>query len=129
MKPGGIIAGLVLALVAHFLAVAMAGAGHGWITPFWASFILWIVLPLTFANETPFGRYRKSTKRYLLGLVAAGVAADAALLWATIDEGTQYFWTAIDMATSFSVLWLSIWASWQLLVLNALTKDQSGEIL
>lgn len=127
MKPGGIIAGLLLALLGHFLAFAMTGAGHGWIAPFWASFLLWIVLPLTFATVSPLGRYRDGGKRHLSWLVAAGMAGDAVLLWATIDEGTQYFWTVMDMATPFPILWLSIWSSWQIIALIALTKDQAEE--
>ena len=127
MKIGGFVIGLLLAFVGHVLALATAGAGHGWTTPLWASFLLWIVLPATFATISPLGRQRFGGKRDLLALVAVGLLADAALIWATIREGTQYFWAVVETATPFPLLWLAIWGSWQLLALIALTKDRAEE--
>ena len=127
MKVGGFVIGLLLAFFGHFLALATAGAGHGWTTPLWASFLLWIVLPATFATISPLGRQRFGGKHELLALVALAIAADAALIWATIREGTQYFWVAMETATPFPILWLAIWGSWQLLALIALTKGQPEE--
>ena len=127
MKVGGFVIGLLLAFVGHFLALLIAGAGHGWTTPLWASFLLWIALPATFATVSPLGRQRFGGKQDLLALVAVAIAADAALIWATIREGTQYFWAVMETATPYPVLWLGIWGSWQLLVLVALIKGPSRE--
>jgi len=125
MNVRGFVIGLLLAFFGHFIALLTAGAGHGWTTPLWASFLLWIVLPATFATVSPRGRQRFGGKRDVLALVAIGIAADAALIWATIREGTQYFWAVMETATPFPLLWLAIWGSWQLLALIALTKGQS----
>ena len=129
MKVGGFVIGLLLAFFGHFLALAIAGAGHGWTTPLWASFLLWIVLPATFATISPRGRQLFGGKRDLLALAAVGMVADAALIWVTIHEGTQYFWAAMETATPFAVLWLAVWASWQLLALVALANGQPEEKL
>ena len=53
-----------------------------------------------------------------------GITADAALIWASIHEGTQYFWAVMETATPLPVLWLAIWGGWQLLALISLTKGQ-----
>ena len=82
---------------------------------------------MTFATISPRGRQRFGGKQDLLALVAIGIVADAALIWATIREGTQYFWAVLETATPFPLLWLAIWGSWQLLALYALTKGRPEE--
>ena len=130
MKVRGRVAGLLLALVAHLWALGTAGGGHGWNTPLWASFLLWAALPATLGTISPFGPYPRGEKNILIGLLLIGLAADAGLWWATVGEGTGYFWVAMRDATLFPVFWLLIWASWQLIVLASLAKgqDDPGEV-
>lgn len=121
---GGIAIGLLLALIAQFLAFVMTSAGHGWITPFYASFILWILLPFTFATVSPLGRYHHGDKRRLLVLIVLGLFADAALVLATIQEGAEYFWKTMELGGGLDLFWLLIWISWQLVVALALSQGE-----
>lgn len=125
MKAGsGIALGLLLAFVAQLLAFAMMGAGHGWIAPFYASLLLWIFLPLTFAIASPFGRFRQGRRRRLLMIILIGLIADVALVVATIQEGVDYFWTAMKLGGAFVIPWLLIWISWQLVAALALARGR-----
>ena len=125
MKAGSRFAlGLLLAFVAQFLGLVLAGAGHGWITPLYASFILWVFLPLTFATVSPLGPYRHGDMRRLLILIALGLIADVALVLATIWEGAEYFWNAMGLNGGLNSLWLLIWISWQLVIALALSQGE-----
>jgi len=121
---GGIAIGLLLAFVAHYVAFALGGAGHGWTAPFFASVMLWIFLPLTFATVSPLGPYRQGGGPYRLILISIALIADASLLFATFREGTEYFWKIMDLAGGFVILWLSIWTSWQLIALISLSNGE-----
>ena len=122
MKIGGLVLGIILALVAHVLGLGLAAAGHGWVTAFFASFALWIFLPLTFSTVPFRGRYPAAKRIYLLLLIAIALAADAALIIETIREGTEYFWNVFDMAIAFVGIWLFIWLSWQVVAAFALIR-------
>ena len=123
---GGIALGLLLALIAQFLALMLAGAGHGWVTPFFASYALWILLPLTFATVRPFRSYPTGAGRKLLALALLGLVADASLLFATAQEGSEYFWSALDQAPPLPLLWILIWLSWQPVVALALARGEES---
>lgn len=122
MKTGGRIAlGLLLALVAQFLAVMLAGAGHGWVAPFLLSFALWVLLPMTLAIAWPIGR--GSSRVALLAIVVVALCADAVLVSRTISE-VDYLSAYIKVNGLLGLLiiglWLCLWSFWQAMLVGAL---------
>ena len=102
------LAGVAAAVVAQFVALLLTGAGHGWIPPFWFSLWLWPLLPLTLIRLGQRRSHALDT-----GLIMLALALDAALVVATIDEGTEYFRPVITMGWPVVAVWLALWLSWQ----------------
>jgi len=103
---GAIALGLVLAAIAQFIALAIAGAGHGWITPFWFSPALFVLNPIAFARAARRGK----AEAVDIVLIALAGALDVALFAMTLQEGTQYF----SRVSPFNWIWLGLWLLWQI---------------
>ena len=109
----GVSLGLLVAFAGQLIALALAGAGHGWITPFWASIVLWIAYPLALLRV---GK---------LPLVVMAIAGDAMLMTQTAREGIEYFWKVVRFdGWAVVVLWLAIWLGWQMIVVASLTATR-----
>jgi hypothetical protein len=98
--------GLALAALAQFVALLMAGAGHGWVTPFWFSPALFVLAPIAFVRV---GGRGKAAPGIEIVLVMVGLALDVALYSAAVAEGVDYFWRV----TPFNWVWLALWSGWQ----------------
>ena len=119
-----ILIGLACAALAQFLALLLAGAGHGWITPFYASIALWALIPLSFLFAS---REYEGRKLPLLALLVAAAGSDIALLVATRNEGVEYFYRMLlGSSLSFTFVWLALWFSWQIVVVIALARCLTG---
>lgn len=104
--------GLLVALLAQYLAFMMMGAGHGWLQPFSFSPALFIVYPIALIrlmapDELP------SRVLDLLLLVAA-LVLDVMLVKATQSEGVEYFRRLMALPP-LPHLWVLIWLLWQAL--------------
>jgi hypothetical protein len=128
-KAGAIIAGLLIAFIGHFLALGLAGAGHGWGSPFFVSFILWFAYPkvllrfVAFQNPPRFGND--------LVMLFVAFAADAILVLATLEEGVEYIARIVRVnGTLSSTLWIGgwlvIWFGWQLIAALNVLRARPG---
>lgn len=127
MRIGGIILGLILAASGQVLGLLLAGVGHGWTTAFFASFALWLFLPLTLATTPSKTSGRPLRIPYAMVLLLAGLIADAALIVATMHEATyRPLSQMVRPAGPFIILWLLIWFSWQGVLILALIRRGKG---
>ena len=106
------LAGILVAALAQFIALLLAGAGHGWNQPFWFSAALWPLLPLVLIRVK---RDAASVDRFTLnlGLLALALVLDVALIIRTVEEGTEYFMGMVATGPLLVALWLLLWLSWQ----------------
>ena len=116
------IAGLLIAAFALMLAFGMAGGGHGWVTPMLFSLALFVAYPVALVRLTATGPKGAFADFVIVGL---GGLADVALLFATIQEGTQYFWRVFESFALIPILWLAIWFGWQGIALVCLRRDRA----
>ena len=98
--------GLALAVFTQFIALLMTGAGHGWITPFWFSPLLFVLNPIAFTRVVG---GPKGAPVIDIILIVIGVALDIALYTRTVGEGVEYFWRVAP----FNWVWLVFWSLWQ----------------
>jgi hypothetical protein len=125
MKTGWAIAsGLIIAALGQFFALLLAGAGHGWTSPFWASIVFWVVYPLALL--------RRSQKRPAIGvdvlLVLVAPLSDLYLVQQTSREGFDYLWNMARLgAGPLIALWGVIWIGWQIIALITLAKSMSAD--
>jgi hypothetical protein len=118
---GLVILGLFIAFIGHFIALGLAGAGHGWVTPLWISIVLWGVYPLTTVRALRHPSFGVDSL-----LVFLAIALDAALVVLTVREGTEYFWRAVKFIEWwFFGLWIAIWFAWQLIAIINLVSALS----
>jgi hypothetical protein len=117
MKAAAVGLGLLIAFVGTFLGFGLAGAGHGWVTAFWVSVVLWVGYPVALVRA-----YRGGPPR-VDWLISLTFVSDAALLLLTRHEGVQYFWRVIDEDGWWLVgLWIAIWLGWQVVALVNLIR-------
>ncbi len=107
--------GLVVALLAQFLAFFMMGAGHGWLQPSSFSPALFIVYPIVFVrlmapDELP-------SRALDLLVLAVALVLDVMLVKATQAEGIQYFHRVMALPP-LPHLWLLLWLLWQILTMK-----------
>ena len=122
-----VVVGLLGAATAQLIAFGMAGAGHGWITPFWFSMPLWILVPVALCVSGIRGGYPRGRRGFLIALALVGVALDVGLVWATLGEGSKYFWQIMRLAPLLAVVWLALFAGWQGAVLATLIAGPREE--
>ena len=120
--------GVVLAMVALFLAIFPAGAGHGWGAPFLFSIPLFIIYPMALIrSRTGHGTGIVPD----IALVATAVVADIALCWSLIDYRTEWVRTpreslvpGVDRSVfPIFLLWLLLWLFWQFVALRSLLRN------
>jgi len=94
-------------LWAPIWAIALAGAGHGWVSPLFPSLGFLLAGPLAGAAWV----WRDRRWGVLLGcLLALLFIASDYLLWSRTErEGLGYFWKAWDYGPSIMVVWFSAW--------------------
>jgi len=110
-----IVAGLLCAALAQWLAFLMAGAGHGWVAPFFFSHFLFLLYPLAFL--------RRVTNSGSLGvdatLVSFGVILDIVLLFMTVSGEAQYFMRVVSLSIA-PMIWILLWGLWQVVAVSSL---------
>jgi hypothetical protein len=110
--------GLFIAFLGQFIALGLAGAGHGWITPFWASISFWVLYPLVLARSPGPRSVAIDATTVLLALIADGL-----LIVQTFREGVEYFWKVVEFdGWLFVGAWLAIWLAWQAVAAANLAK-------
>lgn len=109
---GGAI-GVLVGLFSLYVALAMTGAGHGWVTPFFFSLACPILFPLAAVR---LARADRGGVGMSVAIVILAVVLDLLLLNATISEGVGY----MHRVGGIAWLWLSLWALWQVVALATL---------
>jgi hypothetical protein len=114
--------GFGLAALAQLLSLILAGAGHGWVTPFFLSFALWMLFPVTLYLASLSG----GTARIMLFVLALiAIVADILLIRGALGErDTLLAMIKVNGALGrlFVVLWLMLWFTWQVVTVRALVK-------
>jgi hypothetical protein len=106
--------------LAQLLSLFLAGAGHGWTTPFLVSVGLWVLLPAALFSVRLDPR---SARLILLTLLLIGLGADFLLVRGTLAEwGILPVYLQVNGASGLLIilLWLAIWFGWQIMTLRAL---------
>jgi hypothetical protein len=101
---GGIIWGLFIAIA----SLGVAGAGHGWVSAWPFGILSIFTTPLATIS---WARRRTNGKQWAFIAIVIAMLADVLLIIFTTHEGVRYFFQAFP----FSVLWVLIWSSWQIL--------------
>jgi hypothetical protein len=106
------------------LAACLTGAGEGWVTPFFVSPALFLLLPATLAV----GRPESSRGRLLLvAVVIAAVVADCLMVTWSFGERYEFRWYAqVNGLIGWIIigLWICLWFFWQVLALRALLTSR-----
>jgi hypothetical protein len=113
--------GLLPWLLAQWVAFGVAGAGHGWVAPFFFSVPLAILYPVAFVR---FFGGRRAAIRLDLGLLLVAAFLDLLLLANLFFQEGEYFLKVWNVAFWVVDLWLVLWTGWQLLLLARLLKDR-----
>lgn len=105
--------GLAIAAFAQLLSLFLAGAGHGWVTPLFASLLLWVMTPVTLMLAWPGNRAKW---KELLPLLLIALIANAWLIRSTIEEqGHLAHYLEVNGLIGFLIvaLWVGSWLFWQ----------------
>jgi len=117
---GKIALGFGWAAVTLLVAMLLAGAGHGWNTPFLVSNVFWGVYPITLYAGQDHIRYRKVV---LLNLVVSAIVGDAWLIIGTMREAS-YLAASLRVNGIVEFLtaaaWSALWVAWQVILVRAL---------
>jgi hypothetical protein len=119
IKAVAVLAGLALAALAQYLALAMAGGGHGWVAPLFYSMLLFIVYPVAFLSRTDTAHPSIAID---VGLLVVAGAADLLLLVQTVTQEGRYFMLVAEMGGPLMAFWLVLWCLWQMLALSTLRR-------
>jgi hypothetical protein len=120
--------GLLLALVACFIGLMTAGAGHGWVAPLFYSFGLFLIYPIVLI------RALKPRRDWLMldaAIVVFAVVVDILLVLDLIARADgprwrerELFLPGIDKSIyPFFAIWLAIWFGWQVVAVRTLILD------
>ena len=101
-----LVIGLALGIVLAGVGVLVAGAGHGWVTPFWFSVLGLAIYPLAVFRLLSYGDQYTGVD---FGLILIGALLDAGVYAQTIEENFKHF----DRLGSFLFVWIGLWALWQ----------------
>lgn len=115
MKTGWLIAlGLGIAFIGQFIALGLGGAGHGWVTPFWASILLWPAYPVILVRTRKISLAGFGSLKIEIPILLLAAIADVGLVHMTKNEGVEYFWKVVRFeGWTIVCVWISIWLGWQ----------------
>ena len=118
--------GVLAAGVACFLALGLAGAGHGWVEPVLFSWVLFVVYPLVLLRSGNGPRWLAAD----LAVVVLALVLDVSIyLRSAASAGgvtgpIGSFVPGIDMSMlPFLVMWLGLWFHWQFIAVRSLWRD------
>jgi len=131
-----VVAGVITAVVAQFLAFMISGAGHAWVEPFFFSPAMWVTFPLMFirVQQHRAGSDELALLDWLVMLLA--IALDLLLVITTIETedpllpmfgtGTERFVQVFLMEPVLVALWIALWLSWQIAALFLCIRGRGG---
>ncbi|HYW15320.1 MAG TPA: hypothetical protein VE891_04095 [Allosphingosinicella sp.] len=116
--------GMLFWLAAQAIGLGLVGGGHGWGEPFFFSMPLIVLYPMAFVAAF-------CSKAYLPAISAIVVVAAVALdflVFGSFASESEYIvkmWRFPDGAL-FILLWLGLWAGWQILFVIGLVRRRHG---
>ena len=119
MRIRPILIGASCAAVAQFLALGLAGAGHGWVAPFFYSPLLFVAYPVVLARLADQNRRARWIE---VALLAVAIAADLRLVANALGPEAVYINRMMADAPVFLVPWLCLWSAWQILTVWLLLR-------
>lgn len=118
---------------AQFLALLLAGGGHGWGAPFLFSMLLFVLYPMTIARAANPASHDGSHSAFRLdiAMLALAVLFDLLLLSNILFDEPQYVAKVWALDESFVLAWVGLWLGWQMLAgfnlaLNMMVRRQAG---
>jgi hypothetical protein len=111
--------GLCCAALGQFLALIVAGAGHGWNAPLTFSLALFLLFPAALVAQVD---QEASSFVAEMAMLGVGIGLDLLLLVNILGTESSYFQTAMRTAGLFPILWLGLWIAWQVLVALSLWR-------
>jgi hypothetical protein len=105
-----LVVGLPLGVLLLYVGMIVGGLGHGWVTPFWFSFLGPLIYPVVVFRLLNIRDRWLWADFALLGLAAI---LDLAVYTNTIEEGVHFFYRVGNAA----YIWLGFWSLWQVALL------------
>jgi hypothetical protein len=118
-----LICGLLLWSVTQFFAMMIGGAGHGWTTPFFATFPLVIIYPLIMIRA--FSLHEKNVLLEIV-LIVLAIMMNVFVLRSSLEE-ISYFWKIWGIGKFEIASWIALWVGWQLLTVYSLVRCLKSE--
>jgi hypothetical protein len=116
--------GLPVWLLAQLMGLGGAGGGDGWIGGFWFSIPLLVLYPLVLIRA--FASEREKPEADLI-IVGVGAVLDFFLL-ANMAEELEYVAKLWSFDRSGMILWLALWAGWQVIGLTSVVRNRNSRI-
>jgi hypothetical protein len=124
-KPVAIVVGVLIAALATFIALVLAGAGHGWFAPLRYSILVFGAYPVTLFRTA--NRPSNSAAGDIVLLVFGAAASLVLYLDVRVNEPI-YFWKAVDIGLPSLLIWLLLWFGWQFVTIANLVRGRrSGQ--
>jgi len=123
---GKILAGTIGALfwlITQALGLGLTGAGHGWYGAFLFSIPLVILYPLAFIRT--FCSTAESVE-VEAGILAGAVVLDFMLAANILSGDNHYFMQMWRFEAGGIMIWLGLWAGWQILLVGSLIWKKLG---
>ncbi|HEY1605040.1 MAG TPA: hypothetical protein VGF77_05535 [Allosphingosinicella sp.] len=112
--------GLLAWFATLLLGLGVAGAGHGWVAPFWFTLALLPLYPATFIRA-----FAASSRAIGIDAAILIIAAmlDLLLLRNIFGAEREYFLKMWAFETAGVALWFGLWVAWQMLALANLLRN------
>lgn len=118
-----ILIGVSCAAVAQVLSLGVAGAGHGWVAPFFYSPLLFLTYPVVLVRLADRERRAGWVE---VALVVVAIAADLCLVTDALGPEAVYIDRVSADAPFFLISWLCLWSAWQILTVLLLLPSFYG---
>ncbi len=115
--------GAVFWLITQALGLGLTGAGHGWYGAFLFSIPLIILYPLAFIRA--FCSKAESVE-VEAGILAGAVVLDLMLVTNIFSGDNGYFMQMWRFEAGGIMIWLGLWAGWQILLVGSLLWKKLG---
>ena len=125
-KAIAIVAGLLIAALAEYIAMLVGGAGHGWIAPLRYSPILFLLYPLALFRRLDEGG---TTIMFDRAMLVVGVIASLLLLVDTVANESDYFPNLLNPYGLVVLFWMFLWVGWLIpTAMRMVRRHQSNQV-
>lgn len=108
------VAGAITWLVTQAIGIVLAGWGHGWYGPVFASMPLLALYPIVFTRAFT---SRSPELAVTVSILAAAIVLDLWLVASAFGYDHEYFVKMWKYAPGTVTVWFTLWAAWQLLAM------------